>query len=65
MAKHGLKCWKLLEVAKNGWKWLELGEITGMTETSGYCWKWLKIAGMAGNGWTWLYMTGTCWKWLK
>ena len=35
--------WKYLEMAGNGWKWLE----------------WMKIAGMAGNGWN----CRNGWKW--
>ena len=40
-----MKDWKLLEMVGNSWKWLEM---------AGYGWewlKWLKMAGMAENGW--------------
>ena len=35
-------------VAGNSWKWLEELEFAGYTE---HGWKWLKIDGMAPNGW--------------
>ena len=38
---------KWLEIAGNGWKLLEMAEISGM---AGNGWKWL---GMAENGWNW------------
>ena len=40
---------------KNSWQWLEWHNTDEKTENSQ---KWLEIARISGNGWTWLEMAG-------
>ena len=46
MAKH---CWKLLEIAGNGWKLLKWMDNLKWLEMAEHGWKWLDIARMARN----------------
>ena len=52
MAKHGLNCWKGLDMAGNDWKWLE------WLKTADNGWKWLEITEKWWNGWILLEMVG-------
>ena len=48
---------KLMEMAGNGWKWLEMARnsLKGF-QMAGNGWKWAEMAGMARNGCRWLDM---------
>ena len=44
MAGMAVKGRKMLEIARKDWRWLE------WLEMAGYCWKFLELTRIAGNG---------------
>ena len=51
----------------NGWKWLEIGGITGNGKMAmaGHAWTWLTMAAMAENCFKMLEMAENGWKCLE